>query len=151
MSDMVEKATNFVSEKVASIKKPEATLADVDFKSITRDSATFSAQVSVNNPYPCPLPICEVTYLLKSDNRVIASGTMPDPGSLAANQTTMLDVPVQVPYSILISLAKDISSDWDIDYALELGFTIDLPVVGNFTLPLSHKGEIKLPTLGDIL
>jgi hypothetical protein len=28
--------------------------------------------------------------------------------------------------------------------------TIDLPVIGNFTIPLSTKGEIKLPPIFDI-
>ncbi|KAF3669756.1 hypothetical protein FXO37_08878 [Capsicum annuum] len=62
----------------------------------------------------------------------------------------MLDVPVKVPHSVLVSLAKDIGKDWDIDYTLELGLTIDLPVIGNFTIPLSHSGEIKLPSISDL-
>lgn len=82
---------------------------------------------------------------------MIASGTVPDPGSLKANDKTILQVPMKVPYSILVSLAKDIGADWDIDYQVDLGLTIDLPIIGNFTIPLSKKGEIKLPTLSDIL
>jgi hypothetical protein len=82
--------------------------------------------------------------------RVIASGTIPDPGSLKASDTTLLEVPVKVPHSVLVSLARDIGADWDIDYELELGLTIDLPIIGNFTIPLSSKGEIKLPSISDI-
>ena len=82
--------------------------------------------------------------------REIASGNIPDPGSLKANDTTLLEVPVKVPYGILLSLARDIGADWDIDYQLDLGLIIDLPVVGNFTIPLSYKGEMKLPTISDI-
>lgn len=81
---------------------------------------------------------------------MIASGTIPDPGSLKANDTTMLDVPVKVQYGILFNLARDIGADWDIDYELELGLTIDLPLIGDFTIPLSQKGEIKLPTIRDM-
>ena len=81
---------------------------------------------------------------------MIASGTIPDPGSLKASDTTLLEVPVKVPHSILVSLARDVCADWDIDYELELGLTIDLPVIGNFTIPLSTKGEVKLPTLSDM-
>ena len=89
-------------------------------------------------------------FLCWGGKREIASGTIPDPGSLKANDTTMLDVPVKVPHSILLSLAKDIGADWDIDYQLDLGLVIDLPVIGNFTIPVSQKGEIKLPTLKDM-
>ncbi|CAN1346993.1 Late embryogenesis abundant protein Lea14-A [Linum perenne] len=82
--------------------------------------------------------------------RVIAHGTVPDPGSLKANGKTELNVIVKVPHTILVSLVSDITKDWDIDYELELGLVIDLPVVGIFTIPLSSKGEIKLPTLSDV-
>ena len=62
----------------------------------------------------------------------------------------LLEVPVKVPHKVLVSLAKDIGADRDIDYELELGLTIDLLVIGNFTFPLSNKGEIKLPSISDI-
>ncbi|KAE8009218.1 hypothetical protein FH972_005667 [Carpinus fangiana] len=61
----------------------------------------------------------------------------------------LLEVPVKVPHSVLVSLAKDIGADRDIDYELELGLTIDLLVIGNFTIPLSTKGEIKLPSISN--
>lgn len=82
---------------------------------------------------------------------MIASGRIPDPGSLKASGDTLIDVPVKVPHSIIITLVKDIATDWDIDYELELGLIIDIPIVGNITIPLSRKGEIKLPTLKDVI
>lgn len=75
---------------------------------------------------------------------------IPDPGSIMANKSTNMEVPVNVPYDVLLSLAKDIGKDWDIDYDLRLGFSMHLPIVGNFTLPLTKTGEIKLPTLSDV-
>ncbi|XP_043724290.1 desiccation protectant protein Lea14 homolog, partial [Telopea speciosissima] len=133
------------------IKKPEATITDVSFKSVTTDSAIVDAKVSVSNPYNTSLQICEISYTLNSANREIASGKMPDPGSLKGNDTTMLEVPVKVPYSILLSLAKDLGKDWDIDYELVLGLTVDLPIIGNFTIPLSSMGELKLLSFSDLI
>ncbi|CAK9134371.1 unnamed protein product [Ilex paraguariensis] len=148
--DLIDKAKNFVAEKVANIKKPEASITDVDLKHVGRDGITYQAKVSVNNPYGAPIPICQISFTLKSAGRVIASGTVPDPGSLKGNDITLLEVPVKVPHSVLVSLGRDIGADWDIDYELDLGLTIDLPVVGDITIPLSSKGEIKLPTLTDL-
>ncbi|KAF7826108.1 desiccation protectant protein Lea14-like protein [Senna tora] len=142
-------AMNFISEKIASVEKPEASVTNVDFKRVGTDGVEYLAMVSVSNPYPTPLPICEITYSLKSDTREIASGRIPDPGSLKAKDSTMVEVPVKVAHSILVSLGRDVAKDWDIDYQLDLVFIIDLPVIGNINLPLSQKGEIKLPTLRD--
>ncbi|CAN0884519.1 Desiccation protectant protein Lea14 homolog [Linum grandiflorum] len=146
----MDRAKTYITEKVTNMKKPEASVTDVDLKSLHRSHIEYVAKVSVENPYPTPIPICEITYVLKSDGRVIAHGTIPDPGSLKAGGKTDLEVPVKVPHSILVSLVRDIGRDWDIDYELELGLVIDLPVVGNFTIPLSSKGEVKLPTLSDV-
>lgn len=150
MAQFLDKAKNFVAEKIANVKKPEAEITDVDLKNVSREAVEYDATVSVDNPYSHSLPICELSYIFKSAGKVIASGTMADPGSLKGNDKTLLQVPMKVPHNILVSLAKDIGADWDIDYEVELGLTIDLPILGNFTIPLSKKGEIKLPSLSDI-
>ncbi|XP_028769330.1 desiccation protectant protein Lea14 homolog isoform X1 [Neltuma alba] len=139
----------YVAKKIADVPMPEASVDDVDFKSVSREGVEYLAKVSVSNPYPTPLPICEISYSLKSDGREIATGVIPDPGSLKAKASTMVEVPVKVAHSILLSLGRDVAKDWDIDYKLDLVFIIDLPVIGNIKIPVSQQGEIKLPTLSD--
>ncbi|KAA8516105.1 hypothetical protein F0562_019284 [Nyssa sinensis] len=150
MASLIEKAKNFVVEKVANMEKPEASLDDLDLKDLSRDGITYSAKVSVKNPYSASIPICQISFNFKSAGRVIASGTVPDPGSLMGNETTNLEVLMKVPHNVLITLVKDIGADWDIDYELDVGLTIDLPLIGDFTIPLAKKGQIKLPTLSDL-
>ncbi|KAK4852189.1 hypothetical protein QYF36_021734 [Acer negundo] len=150
MSSLLNKAKEFVADKVVHVKKPEASVEDVDLKHLSRENVEYAARICVDSPYSHSLPICEISYSFKSAGRVIASGTMADPGSLKANDRTIVNVPMKVPYNILVSLAKDIGADGDIDYEVELGLTIDLPIIGKFTIPISKKGEIKLPGLSDI-
>lgn len=69
MSQLLDKAKNFVAEKVANIKKPEANLDDVDFKDVSREGVTYNAKVSVSNPYGTAIPICEISYTFKSADR----------------------------------------------------------------------------------
>ncbi|KAF8675978.1 hypothetical protein HU200_047479 [Digitaria exilis] len=150
VSGLLGKAKGFVAEKVAQIPKPEASLERVSFRSVTRQGIELHSHVDINNPYSHRIPICEVTYTFKSDGKVIASGTMPDPGWIAASGSTKLELPVKVPYDFIVSLMKDLGGDWDIDYVLEVGLTIDLPVIGTFTIPLTTEGVIKLPTFRDL-
>ncbi|RAL54180.1 unnamed protein product [Cuscuta campestris] len=147
--DLVEKAKNYVGEKLASMPMPEASISDVDIKGISVDGISYHVKVDVKNPYSSSIPICEIRYVLNSADREIASGTIPDPGSLKGNETTVVDVPVKVPHSVLLSLGRDIGRDWDIDYLLNLTLVVDLPLIGNISIPLSRRGEIKLPTLSD--
>ncbi|GJN38174.1 hypothetical protein PR202_gb27191 [Eleusine coracana subsp. coracana] len=150
MAKLVDKAKGFVADKVAHVQKPETDLADLSVGHVGRDGATLAGRLDVRNPYSHSIPICEISYSLRSAGREVASGTMPDPGSLKASDTTSLDVPVKLPYDFLLSLAKDAGSDWDIDYEMRVGLTVDLPVIGNFTLPLTKTGELKLSTLSSI-
>ncbi|KAF1864507.1 hypothetical protein Lal_00021930 [Lupinus albus] len=147
MLPLFDKFKSYIAEKFTNVPKPEASVTSVAFTRVNLEGAEYLAKVSIENPYSTSIPI--LTYLILfviGDEREIASGTIPDPGSLKAKDTTMLDVPVKVPHSILITLAKDIGADWDIDYQIDIVLIIDLPVYGNFTIPLSHKGEFKLPT-----
>ena len=82
---------------------------------------------------------------------MILSGKTENTGSLPAKEETVLVLPVRIEHTILLSLVKDIGEDWDVDYELDLGLTIDLPLFGDFTIPLSWKGEIKLPTISSII
>ncbi|CAI0470215.1 unnamed protein product [Linum tenue] len=147
MAGLLEKAKDLMA---SAVKTPEATVTDVDLNGVRFDHVEYLAKVAVDNPYPTPIPIMEISYNLKSGARVIAHGTIPDPGSLKANGKTDLDVIVKVAHTVLVSLVVDISKDWDIDYELEIGLIIDLPIIGSFTIPITSKGEIKLPTLSDV-
>lgn len=69
MSQLIDKAKGFVAEKIANVKKPEASVTDVDFKRVSRDCIEYLANVSVTNPYGAPIPICEISYSLKSATR----------------------------------------------------------------------------------
>ena len=69
MTQFVDKAKNFVSEKIANAKKPEATVDDVDFVKASREGVQCLAKVTVSNPYAVPIPICEISYSLKSAGR----------------------------------------------------------------------------------
>ncbi|XP_074263359.1 late embryogenesis abundant protein Lea14-A-like [Silene latifolia] len=150
MSEFIKKATKYAVDKVADIPKPEASIEDVDLKNVAKSGITYLAKLGVLNPYSHSIPICEISFCLKTDNRVIASGNVPDPGSIEAKKTTMLEVPMLVPHDIVLTLVKDLWKDWDIDYELQIGLIVDLPVFGSFTIPLDTKGEIKLPTIGSI-
>ena len=48
---LMDKAKEFVADKIAHIPKPEATLDGVSFKSMSRECITLHSNVNVSNPY----------------------------------------------------------------------------------------------------
>ncbi|XP_074324536.1 desiccation protectant protein Lea14 homolog [Apium graveolens] len=165
MAALVDTAEELVIEKTAETGKPEAKLIHVGLKDVSLDYITYNAKVSVTNPYTIPIPISEISYTLKTANRDIASGSTPDlRGSLKGNDTVVLDVELEVPHSVLLSFAKDIAADLDIDYELGINFVLnfhidyelvinfvlDVPVTGNITISIWNEGVIKIPTFSDL-
>ncbi|CAI9292116.1 unnamed protein product [Lactuca saligna] len=149
MASLMDKAKQFVSDAAASIEKPKASVTDVDLKDVSLGCVTYLAKINVSNPYSVSIPIGEIRYVLKSSGSEIGSGTVPDPGSLKGDSETMLNVDIKVPHSVLVSLVKDIGRDWDIDYDLKVTLVVDLPLIGNISIPVTSAGEIKLPSLTD--
>ncbi|KAK1273306.1 hypothetical protein QJS04_geneDACA012341 [Acorus gramineus] len=56
MAQLVDKAKNWVSEKVANVKKPEAELGDISVKNVSKDSTNFTSQNSCSRTSSRALP-----------------------------------------------------------------------------------------------
>lgn len=69
ISSFLDKAKGFFAEKLTSIPTPEATIDDVDFKGVSRQGVDYHAKVSVKNPYSQSIPICQISFILKSNAR----------------------------------------------------------------------------------
>ncbi|GER31016.1 late embryogenesis abundant protein [Striga asiatica] len=110
--NLIEQAKNYVAEKVANMPMPEATIVDVDLKGFGLDGITLLAEISVSNPYSVPIPIGEIAYVVKSADRELASGTIPDLVSLKADEKTMLDVTVQAAHHRSAAHRKHHDSDF---------------------------------------
>ncbi|KAL1809429.1 hypothetical protein ACET3Z_026419 [Daucus carota] len=147
MEGSVGKATEAMTKET---KKPEAKITHVGLKDVNLKFVTYNAKISVTNPYPTPLPIFQITHALKSADRELVSGTSPNPEPLKANTTTELDLDMKVPFTMLLSLARDIAADLDTDYDLQINVVGNVPAMGDVTIPISNKGQMKLPTLKDL-
>lgn len=71
MAQFMEKAKEVFADKIAGVKKPEADLTDLTIKNVNRDTATFHSILEVRNPYSHSIPICEISFTLKSAGRYI--------------------------------------------------------------------------------
>lgn len=89
-------------------------------------------------------------FILDYFCRELVSGKSPDPEPLKANHTTELELEMKVSFTLLLSLARDVGADWDIDYELAISFVLNVPVTGDISVPISNKGEMKLPTFKDL-
>ncbi|GFQ03000.1 equilibrative nucleotide transporter 4 [Phtheirospermum japonicum] len=60
-----------MSENMANMPTPEATITDVDLKGFGFSGLTLLAKVFVSHPYSIPIPIGEIAFIVKSAERGI--------------------------------------------------------------------------------
>jgi LEA14-like dessication related protein len=151
MSSIVGMVKEKLVDELDQIPKPSCSVTHLGFQNVTRQSVCLASTLSVKNPYDHDLPLLQITYKILSNNKELGNGQVTDTGDIKANGDTAIELPTTIEYDFLWNLVKDIGSDWDIDYTLEVGVQFKLPIVGSFTIPLDHSGTIKLPTISELL
>ena len=68
---LIEKAKEYVQEKIENIPKPEATLHGLSLEGVGWGGVSYKVTVGIMNPYPHSIPLCDVAYVLKSDGRYV--------------------------------------------------------------------------------
>lgn len=69
MATWVDRAEEMVMDKIAHMPKPSADLTAVHVKTFSRQAVTLKSDVSITNPYDHDLPVIEITYLLRSNDK----------------------------------------------------------------------------------
>jgi LEA14-like dessication related protein len=135
----------------ALFARPDARISKVDVGSVTTRATQLVFDVDVTNPYQAALPLANVDYALSTDGTKFLSGQADLQGSIPADSTRTVQLPIDVPYVEVYQAVRGAMGKSEIRYLAELGLSVDAPVVGRLRLPTSKEGQIKLPTASDAL
>ncbi|KAJ4838167.1 hypothetical protein Tsubulata_029905 [Turnera subulata] len=123
---------------------PTASITSSDIN-LHRDTIQYKVKISVIDPNLYPLRTSDISYVVRSAGREIASGTKPaNPGQTMPNSPiTVYDVPLEVPYGDMV---RDSAAVGDIDYEVELVLGLDIPHPhgAKITIPFKINGKFKL-------
>ncbi|XP_077234140.1 uncharacterized protein LOC143876288 [Tasmannia lanceolata] len=137
-------------EEAVGFGKPTADVTAVHIPSIGLKKADLVIDVLITNPNPIPIPLVDINYLIESDGRKLVSGLIPDGGTVHAHGTETVKVPLTLIFDDIKSTYNDIKGGSIIPYKVRLELIVDVPVIGNITLPLEKTGEIPVPYKPDV-
>ncbi|PIA52318.1 hypothetical protein AQUCO_01000289v1 [Aquilegia coerulea] len=137
-------------EEAVGFGKPTADVSAFHILSIDLKTAELQVDVLVKNPNPIPIPLVDIKYLVESDGRKLVSGLIPDAGTIHAHGSETVKIPVQLIYDDIKSTYQNINPGDVIPYKIRVELIVDLPVLGNITIPLEKTGEIPVPYQPDI-
>jgi LEA14-like dessication related protein len=124
---------------------PTIAVRGVKVRSVGLTGGSIEVTLAVANPNPYPLPVHRATYTFAlADSTQIGRGETAAAFTIAARDSAVIQLPVDVSWQGLRAAAKDASADGAIDYRFGGVVTLDTPL-GNPNVPFESTGRFVPP------
>ena len=135
----------YTSEATPRVKLGSVEIVDPGFETITLD-----VEVLVENPNPMDLDLAGYDYRLKINSADFLKGNQNERIKLKANGKSSFHVPLIINYPELYRIYTSLEKSDDVEYSVDVGITVDIPVIGKQRFTASKKGRVpmvRLPSL----
>ena len=128
-----------------SIKQPEVRVSQVDIVRVSLTDMDLGIVLGIDNPNPFGIALAGLNYRLEIAQRPVIQGRSDQRVKLAAGGKSRVSLPLSLHYSDMADGLEALLSQESIAYRLsgDLNF-------GLVTVPYSHRGEVRLPSLPKI-
>lgn len=130
-----------------NIKKPTASVTGMSVDDVNSEGFSLNFDVHVRNPNSAALPLSQADYTLGVGGAELLDGKANPSGSIPANGSLAVTLPVHVTFERLLTAEEAIRvSGGNVPYDLRAGLSFDsgTPVVGKVRVPLRHSGTLPL-------
>lgn len=132
--------------------QPRLELSRFDISDIDADNVTLNAYILIDNPLPVAFKANSLSYTVSIDSTMVVKSRYAKPISLAANDNTTLMLPITIPLKKLGAVLKRLeqSGQDSTEYAVGATVNLDVPLLGQKTLTLTHSRRMPTVYLPDI-
>lgn len=134
----------------AETVKPTARLTDTRLAAINFEQADIVFDLAVENQNPVAIKLAGLDYDLKIEKQSLISGVTAQGVEIKPVSTSTLQLPVTLKFDDLRKLPGEIWQKDRFAYQLDTRIVVDLPVIGNYAIPVSRSGELPVPKLPEI-
>ena len=127
--------------------KPTARLVDTRLANISFEQADLVFDLAVQNQNPFAINLAGLEYDLKIENRSLVSGITAQGLKIKPAATSTVELPVTLKFADLKKLPDELWQQDRFSYQLDSRFIVDLPVIGNYAIPVAKQGELPVPKL----
>jgi LEA14-like dessication related protein len=136
--------------KHAETIKPTARLTGTHLANINFEQADLVFDLAVENQNPVAINLAGLNYDLKIEDQSLMSGVTAQGLEIKPASTSTVQLPVTLKFDDLRKLPGELWQRDRFAYQLDTKIVVDLPVIGNYAIPLSKSGELPVPKLPDI-
>lgn len=136
--------------KHAETIKPTAKLTDTRLANINFEQADLVFDLAVENQNPVAINLAGLKYDLKIENQSLVSGVTAQGLEIKPASTSTVQLPVTLKFDDLRKLPGELWQKDKFAYQLDTRFIVDLPLIGDYAIPVSKHGELPVPRLPEI-
>lgn len=136
--------------KHAETVKPTAKLTDARLAAIDFQKADLVFDLAIDNQNPIPINLAGLNYDLKIEDHSLVSGVAAQGLEIKPAAVSTVQLPVSLKFDDLRKLPGELWQRDNFSYRLDTQFVVDLPIIGNYAIPVSKTGELPVPKLPEI-
>ena len=133
--------------KHAETIKPTARLTGTHLANINFEQADLVFDLAVENQNPVAINLAGLNYDLKVENQSLISGVTAQGLEIKPVSTSTVQLPVTLKFDDLKKLPDELWQKDRFAYQLDTEIVVDLPIIGNYAIPLSRSGELPVPKM----
>jgi LEA14-like dessication related protein len=137
-------------EREAERRKPSASIDSTRVTGFDFDAARLLVDVRVDNPNPVGIEIAGLDYELRLDDERVLTGDSAERSDIPARGSGTVAVPITLDYGDLADRVGHLRGRDKVDYAIDLGIMVDVPLLGKRRLPVTASGTVPIPQRPDI-
>lgn len=127
------------------LKEPSVSVQNLQLRSVSLADMEVDFILGIDNPNPMGIAMSGLSYRLELEDRPLFEGKTQERVKVAAHGRSNVTLPFKFSYEDLAGGFDAIMNNKSLPY--KLTGNIDL---GLFSLPYSHSGQLKLPSLPEV-
>lgn len=137
-------------EREAERLRPSASIESTRVTGFDFDAARLLVDVRVDNPNPVGIEIAGLDYELRLNGERVLTGESADRSDIPPRGSGTVAVPITLDYGDLADRVGHLRGRDTVDYAIDLGIMVDVPLLGKRRVPVTASGTVPIPQRPEI-
>jgi LEA14-like dessication related protein len=132
------------------LKEPEISFSEFKISQINFDSIDLLFTYKIDNPNVFGITLPRFAYNLFIEDASFVSGNSAGSISIDSQNSSFVDIPVTLSYEDLLEALSILLEQNEARYTINTDFFLNLPVIGERPINITHSGKIPILKLPEI-
>lgn len=128
-------------------QEPEFRVLSSELTGLTPTDAQLETRFEITNPNAFGISLGALDYQLSVNEADVLGGRQSQGASLAAGEATEVTLPLSLNFAETIELVSGLRGREKLDYRIDAGMSVNIPVAGQRRLPATVSGEVPIPRI----